>query len=110
MPAHAGETLAVAHFLDEMYAERPAHQVEASPWYEAAGSLARKLLHQRLRPAPKVGGNPYSSLNQIARECRNPARDILKPMHSVPSCEDTCERQNLPCADLCWTGVLSSRH
>ncbi len=54
MPAHAGEALAIAHFLDEMYAERPARQVEASPWYEAAGSLARKLLHQRLRPAPKV--------------------------------------------------------
>ena len=54
MPAHAGEALALAHFLDEMYAERPARQVEASPWFEAAGSLARKLLHQRLRPAPKV--------------------------------------------------------
>ena len=54
MPAHAGEALAVAHFLDEMYAERPARRVEASPWYEAAGSLAAKLLHQRLRPAPKV--------------------------------------------------------
>ena len=54
MPAHVGEALAVAHFLDEMYSERPARQMEASPWYEAAGSLARKLLHQRLRPAPKV--------------------------------------------------------
>lgn len=44
----------MAHFLDEMYAERPARRVEASPWYEAAGALAAKVLHQRLRPAPKV--------------------------------------------------------
>ena len=54
MPAHAGEALAAAHFLDEMFAERPARRVEASPWYEAAGALTARLLHARLRPAPKV--------------------------------------------------------
>ena len=83
MPAHAGEALAAAHFLDEMYAERPARQVEASPWYEAAGSLARKLLHQRLRPAPNVSINPYFGLNQCIRECRSPARVALKATHLV---------------------------
>ena len=55
MPAHAGEALAAAHFLDEMLAERPARRVEASPWYEAAGALTARLLHARLRPAPQVG-------------------------------------------------------
>ena len=55
MPLHAGEALAAAHFLDEMFAERPARRVEASPWYEAASALTARLLHVRLRPAPQVG-------------------------------------------------------
>ena len=90
MPAHVGEALAVAHFLDQMYSERPARQMEASPWYEAAGSLARKLLHQRLRPAPKVGATCFvclqvlGSAQQVVElyQCGNPA--ALQPSHWPP--------------------------
>lgn len=54
MQPHAGEALALAHFLDFMWAERPPRRIEASPWYEAAGSLASRLLLQHTRSAPKV--------------------------------------------------------
>lgn len=51
---HAGEALALAHFLDETWAQRPARRIEASPWYEAAVALASRLLGQHTRSAPKV--------------------------------------------------------
>ncbi len=54
MRPHAGEALALAHFLDAMWADRPARRIEASPWYEAAGALASRLLFERTRSAPKV--------------------------------------------------------
>ncbi len=62
---HAGEVLALAHFLDETWAQRPARRIEASPWYEAANALASRLLGQHTRSAPKV---PLllSSLSPIA--------------------------------------------
>ena len=70
MPAHAGEALATAHFLDEMFAERPARRVEASPWYEAAGALAARLLRARLAPAPQVGRPlPGRLLTYSCNEC-----------------------------------------
>ena len=55
MRAHAGHALALAHFLDEAWAERPARRIEASPWYEAAAGLAQRLLLQATRAAPQVG-------------------------------------------------------
>jgi hypothetical protein len=55
MRAHVGEALALAHFLDFMWDERPAKRIEASPWYEAAGSLASRLLLQHTTSAPQVG-------------------------------------------------------
>lgn len=54
MRPHAGQALALAHFLDEAWATRPPKRIEASPWYEAAAALARRLLLQAMRPAPKV--------------------------------------------------------
>jgi hypothetical protein len=54
MRAHAGRALALAHFLDQTWASRPARRVEASPWYEAAAGLARRLLLAATRAAPKV--------------------------------------------------------
>lgn len=54
MREHAGEALALAHFMDETWEQRPARRIEASPWYEAAGALAARLLGQHTRAAPKV--------------------------------------------------------
>ena len=54
LPPCTGEALGAAFFLDFMYWQRPAKQVEASPWYEAAAALARRLLAERARQAPPV--------------------------------------------------------
>ncbi|KAK9827325.1 hypothetical protein WJX81_005191 [Elliptochloris bilobata] len=52
LPPCTGEALGAAFFLDFMYWQRPAKQVEASPWYEAAGALVRSQLAERTRLAP----------------------------------------------------------
>ena len=54
LPPCMGEMLAAAFFLDFMYGQRPARQVEASPWYEAAAALVRSQLAVRADEAPPV--------------------------------------------------------
>ena len=46
--------LAAAFFLDFMHWQRPAKQVETSPWYEAAAALVRSQLAARAKEAPPV--------------------------------------------------------
>ena len=53
-PAHVGTALGAALFLDYMWAERPARRAEASPWYAAGATLARRLLVRRTAEAPPV--------------------------------------------------------
>ena len=55
VPQHAGAALALAFFLDQMLADRPARQVGASPWYEEACNLAAQLLKETVAGAPEVG-------------------------------------------------------
>ena len=58
LPPHFGAVLALAHFLDHMYATRPAKQIEASPWYEDATEMVRQELKQIYKAAQKVRGSP----------------------------------------------------
>jgi len=51
---HAGAALALAFFLDHMWQERPSKRMGASPWYEAASSLACRLLAAQVSSAPQV--------------------------------------------------------
>lgn len=54
LPPHFGAVLTFAHFLDHMYATRPAKQIEASPWYEDAIEMVRQELRQIYKAAQKV--------------------------------------------------------
>ena len=58
LPPHFGAVLTLAHFLDHMYATRPAKQIEASPWYEDAIEMVRQELRQIYKAAQKVRGSP----------------------------------------------------
>lgn len=62
LPPHFGAVLTFAHFLDHMYATRPAKQIEASPWYEDAIEIVRQELRQIYKAAQKVGGSLWLNL------------------------------------------------
>ncbi|BDA49119.1 hypothetical protein COCOBI_13-2290 [Coccomyxa sp. Obi] len=87
---HAGEALALAHFLDETWAQRPARRIEASPWYDAAGGLAQRLLGQHTRSAPK------DSLGPVARV----VGAVLGPDHAVAQMLRAAAEANLSPATL----------
>lgn len=54
VPQYTVIVLAAAFFLELMWAERPAKQVEASPWFDSASKLACDLVTEAVQSAPTV--------------------------------------------------------
>ena len=64
VPAHVAETLTLAHLLDQMWAQRPSKQMEASPWYEHASHLVRSELTCLTSGDPKVCAPSYRAVSR----------------------------------------------
>ena len=69
MPPATAEALTLAHLLDQMWAQRPSRQMEASPWYERACHLVRSQLGRLTSAAAKVSPNhkPQRPIPQLSR-------------------------------------------
>ena len=77
--------LAAAFFLDFMYWQRPAKQIEASPWYEAAAALVRSQLAARAKEAPPV--SPCLCFRR-------------RPCSATRAGDSDCMPNKLPCAHM----------
>ena len=82
---YASAALALAFFLDHMWQERPSKKMAASPWYEAASSLACKMLAAQVIKAPQVSCSIH--LQQLVLHTKIIALARLK---SLTSCGWMC--------------------
>eukprot|EP00891_Asterochloris_glomerata_P007283 jgi/Astpho2/7283/fgenesh1_pg.00113_%23_86_t len=80
LPPHFGAVLTFAHFLDHMYATRPAKQIEASPWYEDAIEIVRQELRQIYKAAQKDSLGPAGGLAAAVLGPRHPVAVLMGEM------------------------------